>query len=426
VDAACKHPAVIAAYGDADHDESTSTHCCGPAAMPHVMFSSEENQQVVQRCTAVFGRVPFLAVVDMRDDDDEHCFLLELKDMISGDDHALMKAVVDFFVRVGRGTEPRCRQGAAPPPQDVFEPTHGAVLCEARAAVTSTFSRLLDTANASRAPCGALCVFWSDRCPCCPGVLMLIEAIVKLIRLVAAHHAEHPSDNVSFVFPFLVANIDDNDFTQREWPVAEREQVVPSLVAYPAPSFTPVLFTGERLPTRLASFICEHCLPSAELVACTPHITEEVAKVASRLSIDQLMTVLEEGSPGYAAATQAYADFTQSAATVESVERLYASLNDVRNTFLPFSLEKKVRRMSAEDGAAAAGSQGGGSLVGDEDGGEEAEADVDGVEAKGGGWAAAAGASTTPVPAAPISAVTNSFKRSRESRGEALFSLHLA
>ncbi|KPA83838.1 hypothetical protein ABB37_02040 [Leptomonas pyrrhocoris] len=430
VDEACRNAAVVKAFTGVAKGGAATEQCCAPTDMPHVTFTSEENQQMAQKCMAVFGRVPFLAVLDMRDDDDEHSFVMDLQGRISADmpattAAALTKATVEFLIRVGRGSEPRCRQGAAPPPHDVFEPTHGAVLCEGRAAVTSTFPRLIgitqaDTATTSglgscstaTPTCGALCVFWSYRCPCCPGVLMLIEALVNLIRLVAARHAEHPSGNVSFAFPFVAANIDDNDFTQEEWPVAEREQVVPSLVAYPPPSYKPVVFTGERLPIRLVSFICHHCLPSGELVACTPHIMEEVSSVASKLSIDELMTVMEEGSEGYEAATQAYAAFTRADATAEARESLYASLHDARAAALPFSLEAEVRRMAAEGGAAAAGSLSD-AVRESEDGGEEVDEEDDAAELKGGGRAATAVA-TASATAAPVVTAASSYKRSRE------------
>ncbi|KPI85644.1 hypothetical protein ABL78_5294 [Leptomonas seymouri] len=425
VDEACCHTAVVEAFTRAADEGVSATRCCTPADMPHVTFTSGENQRTAQRCMAVFGCTPFLAILDMRDDDDEHCFVLELEGRVSTDMDttaaaALREAVTQFLMRVGRGTEPRCRQGAAPPPCNVFRPVHGVVLCEARAAVTATFPRLLGKARASTAStpefgsssaatpaCGSLCVFWSDRCPCCPSMLMLIEALVKLIRLVAAHHAGHPSDNVSFTFPFLVANIDENDFTQEEWPVAQREQVVPALVAYPASSSKPVLFTGERLPPRLAGFICEHCLPSGKLVACTPHITEQVCSVASQLSISELMTVLKEDSEGYKAASQAYEAFAGAEPTAEAVERLYTFFSNVRDAVLPFALEAEVRRMFAEGGAAASGSSSD-ALVEDEDGGEEVRAGNDLAEAKGGDRAGAAVASA---PAA--AAVDKSYKRPR-------------
>lgn len=439
VDRACQHPSVTDAFTKRTSGCGAASRCCAPADMPHVTFTTETNQQIAQKCMAVFGRIPFLAIVDMRDDDDEHSFLFDLNSDVTtvANAAALTEEMVSFLTRVGRGTEPRCRQGAPPPLKDVFEPTHGAVLCEARAAVTATFTRLLGKTPAtssgiSVAPCGGLCVFWSDRCPCCPGVLMLVEAMVKLIRLVAARHAEHPSGNVSFVFPFLAANIDDNEFTEEEWPVAQREQVVPALVAYPAPNYEPVLFTGERLPLRLAQFICAHCLPSAELVACTPHIMEEVGRVAAQLSIDALMTVVDESSEAFIAAKAAYETFVTSdtntaappaaAPTTDSLEQLLTSLSEIRAAVLPFSLEAEVRRMSAEGGAAAAGSLSD-SVPADDDGGDETDADDDMAETKGSGsggagvaMAAAPGtaSSTPPTTALPALSMTDVYKRPRE------------
>lgn len=410
VDDACSHSAVVAAF-------SSLSPACVPAAMPHVAFTTPANQQTAQRCMAIYGRIPFLAVLDMREDGEEHAFVLDVASSAGAEgtlvnSTAFSAAVVDFLVRVGRGTEPRSRQGAAPPPADLFAPTHGAVLCEARAAVTSTFTRLLGKSTSAAStgchcPCGALCVFWSDRCPCCPGVLMLLEAVVRLVRMVAARHANHPASTISFTFPFLVANIDDNDFSREEWPVAKGEQVVPSVVAYPAPSYSPVVFTGERALPRLAAFVCAYCLPSSECVACTSHITEEVAKAVSQLSVEELMTVVAEDSAEYATAAAAFDAFEKTDASATDVARLTAALETVRAAALPFSLEGAVRRVSADGGAAAASDSSHASSVGGEGGGEEGDDAV--AETK---------AVARPVPAVSATAASAdavvSHKRARE------------
>ncbi|KAK7196044.1 hypothetical protein NESM_000538100 [Novymonas esmeraldas] len=363
VDAACCSADVVAAFASADGAPPSATHCGALADMPRVLFTSAANQKMVQRCMAVHGRVPFLAVTDMRDDDDAFSFVLDL-----ASDAAAPTAeedVMAFMIRVGRGAEPRSRQGAPPPPGNAFEPSHGAVLCEARAAVASTFSRLIsgDAAPTAARQSGAVCVFWSDRCHCCPGVLMLMEAVVHLIRRVAARHVGHTAAaHACLDFPFLAANIDDNDFTPAEWPVAQREQVVPCVVAYTGPSRTPVVYAGERTPARLAAFVCTHCLPSSDVIACSAFIAEEVARVAAQLSADALMTSIDESSAPYCAAVRAWATMT-AAVTADggdeplraavALEDLHAVLRETRSACLPPLVEEAVRAVLAEGGAAA-------------------------------------------------------------------------
>lgn len=320
-----------------------------PAAMPRATFTTPENIVSVQKCTAIYGRVPFIAVIDMTEDDAEHSFVLDIKAALdTGSRRISLDTILQFLVRVGNGTEQAALQGAAPPLADIGPPTHGTILCEGRTGTTSSVDRLLHQGK-SHPSGGAVGVFWSDRCPCCPGVLMMIEAVVRLIRLMAMSHLEHGdamADGLSF--PFFAINIDENELPSNIWPMAKGEEVVPAVVAFSAGSLAPVLFTGERSLPRLVAFICQHCFPESH--PCIAHIRADATRAVAHFMPEELMSTIDEGDAGYTAAVAAYRRFEKDEIATEELLSIYSH---TRRTTLPFSIEERVREVQATGGAAA-------------------------------------------------------------------------
>lgn len=272
-------------------------------------FTTPASQRTIQNCLAVHGMLPFLALADMTNDQDEYSYVMEL--LPHNDGEASVSAVIDaadvraFFGRIAEGVEPRARQGARPPRGDLFEPTHGIVMCEGRCAVTGSFGRLKRSASVAAGGHGggAACVFFSDRCPCCPGAVMMVEALVSLIRSVGALH-EAATPNKPMLFQCMACNIDENDLDPYDWPGDQTNPVVPTLVAYAAGTGKRVRFTEERSPVNVTRFLCEHCLPPAH--PCAAEITREAVSIANELDADDLMRCLPESSHSYLSAQEKY------------------------------------------------------------------------------------------------------------------------
>lgn len=383
--AACRS-ATTTASSSADGAQPLST-CHSRAAAPslaalfRVKFTTAESIPMLEGCTAVHGRAPMLAVLDMMDDDDSHAFVLDLtrpadpapsspppdadQPLCSSSSVAVVSRaeVAAFLSRVAAGTEPRARQGSAPAVADLCEPRHGVVLAAGRAAVTSSYARLVRSAADDEGG-GALVVFWSDRCPCCPGVLMLLEAIVWGLRRLAnglrdtvratraavcfpqRSYGNSSSKGCSgggsgacpaaaavpvplpplMLFPYLVCNIDENDYPPEVWPLRsaaaknrlsgggggsdmpstleQQQQCVPSVIGYShSGRMERVPFTQPRTAANLVRFLVGTCVCPA-LVSFRFHekFAEAAAEMAAALDTDALMSVFGETDPALAEA----------------------------------------------------------------------------------------------------------------------------
>ncbi|KEG14450.1 hypothetical protein DQ04_00461040 [Trypanosoma grayi] len=236
----CRVDYVCAKFTPADGDKD-DTPLSALQHAPRATFTTAGNIEKAQKCTSVYGRVPMLVVLDMEED---HFFVLDLNSS------ATTEAEIEAFLRgVVRGNEPKALQGAAPPADDRFEPTHGITLTHGLCAVTCSIARLK-----RQRPGGAICAFWSGRCVMCPAILMLLDRVVGLVWEAAARHGAGP------LFTYMACNVDDNDLPEQDWPDPHR-QLVPSLVAYTADGKR-IVYSGRRTAPLLVSFLCDNCFPS--------------------------------------------------------------------------------------------------------------------------------------------------------------------
>ncbi|ESL10367.1 hypothetical protein TRSC58_01902 [Trypanosoma rangeli SC58] len=211
---------------------------------PRVCFTTEANIATLQKCTAVYGRIPILLVLEMYE---YRSFVLDLDPDVP-DTKKLTAAVELFLGGVAEGGVAKALQGAAPPEGDRFESSH-VTLAHGLCAVTSTLQRLK-----RKEPGGAVCVFWSARCAMCPVVLMMVDHVVGIIWKASE------SCGVARPFSYLVCNVDDNDFPAEDWPETPDQQVIPTLAAYNGDGER-FVYSGKRSAAPFVSFMCAHCLP---------------------------------------------------------------------------------------------------------------------------------------------------------------------
>lgn len=305
-----------------------------------VRFVEEKHQQQVQECLSIYGRLPFLAIVYHTDDDEKHAYVFDLRTRraqsvgaeASGDAAARQSVYPSnthdfrgdandgrcgadatdlraFWVRVAAGTEPYAQQGAAPTLGDIFLPTHGVVLAEGRSAVTCTWQHLRQAAAGEGG--GAVCVFWSDRCSCCPAVLRLMDVIVGILRRVAGRLAcledgvGSSTGGAPLLLEYLACNIDDNEYPSEDWPCCQEvHPVVPCIVGYThSGAMQRVPFTYPRTADTIMAFLLKYCV--SPNVTLYDHICQEALRVCRALDTDSLMKTFSENCPDFKAAREA-------------------------------------------------------------------------------------------------------------------------
>ncbi|RNF10277.1 hypothetical protein TraAM80_01620 [Trypanosoma rangeli] len=263
---------VCAKLGDANDvavkygtDTKTNDVLLSLQRAPRVCFTTEANIAKLQKCIAVYGRIPILVVLEMYDD---RSFVLDLDRGVP--DTEKLTAAIELFLRgVAEGGIAKALQGAAPPEGDKFVSSHNVTLNHGLCAVTSTLQRLK-----RKEPGGAICVFWSARCAICPAVLMMIDHIVGIVWKASE------SCGVVRPFSYLACNVDDNDFPVEDWPETPDQQVIPTMAAYNG-NGERFVYSDKRSAAPFVSFMCTHCLPkdlpsAAQITSVALAIAEEV------------------------------------------------------------------------------------------------------------------------------------------------------
>lgn len=247
-------------------------------SLPHVTrvrFTTDTNIRELQKCTAVYGRVPLLAVLEMYED---RLFALDLIDSAQSNDETMEEeAIVSFLRGFARGTVPKALQGAAPPVDDRFEPVRGLSLLHGLCAVTSTFERLKRGAQG-----GAVCVFWGEHCTVCTAVLAMVDRVVGLVWKAAERRG------VDRPFRYVACDVDNNDLPEADWPGVPQRQVVPTVVAYNGDGDR-FVYNDKRTVVPLVRFVCQHCLPTSLTNAA--QITSDAMASAEDLQGDGLWGV---------------------------------------------------------------------------------------------------------------------------------------
>ncbi|CBH13362.1 hypothetical protein, conserved [Trypanosoma brucei gambiense DAL972] len=233
-----------------------------------VCFTNENNIKKLEECTAVYGRVPMIMLLEMKEN---RSFVLDFTPGTSVAD------VEEFLSGVARGTVAKALQGAAPPSDDHFQPVEGITLRHGLCAVTSTIERLKH-----QQPGGALCIFWSHRCSMCPHMMLLLDASVGALRRELQRHGTEQT------FTYMCCDVDENDLPEEVFPRAQEgeEVTVPQIVAFNSAGER-FVYDGRRTAPSIMSFAWEHCVPKE--VRDATDIKRSVMKAVESVCIEELL-----------------------------------------------------------------------------------------------------------------------------------------
>ncbi|CAD2220787.1 hypothetical protein AGDE_14086 [Angomonas deanei] len=296
------------------------------ADMPQVYFSDhmannkgEEEDCIgtAQDCLGLHDPPPFLCLVNMSDEDNVILYRHPLRQEGT---LSTSEEITDFFWRVWCEEEPRARQGAAPTPCHLFPPCHHVLHHYGRRAVTTTFEALKRSGGTVRTTvngkestfhCGSIALFWSERCSCCPAVMLFVEAMTSLLdHIIQQHYSRYhgerrTSEEDRLHVPFVICNIDENDLPEADWPKIA-EQTVPTVVAYSHPSspgpsenenkaspprdaMVRHQYVEARDPVIVMKFIFRHCLPPPSTCLCVEEIRNEALNAVEGTDMDHYL-----------------------------------------------------------------------------------------------------------------------------------------
>lgn len=269
-----------------------------PWSYPRIKFLTDSQVAVCEKALSIYGRAPFLGLIDMPN---SSAFVLELSqpapcvkaerlvDIFKAVDNIQVR---DFALNAIVGRWPKAHLGEMPPPEDVDPLTSGTLKTTLKA-VQATLPRLVrgevrtiheakrlellrDQASSTQeqslryhdesskdihvkdriragatgtGPLLSLLTLWAPRCPCCPPLIRMLDALTEMITSVEfkERFPACPLFSMDATLRNVTLDVDKNDLDDSEWPAAHEvlePLASPSLGAQLRP-------TGEQLPAGL-------------------------------------------------------------------------------------------------------------------------------------------------------------------------------